>query len=59
MDIRFVDLEIVEDLLNSVRSTTEDVLEKLFETGTSTSERSCGSRYNQLQLEREERVDFG
>ena len=47
MHLRLFDLGIAEDLLNRVRSTTEDILEELFETGT--SERSCGSQYTQRE----------
>jgi hypothetical protein len=35
MDVRFVYLGIVEDLLNGIKSTTEEILTELFETGTS------------------------
>ena len=47
MHVRLFDLGIAEDLLNRVRSTTENILEELFETGT--SERSCGSQYTQRE----------
>ena len=35
MDIRLVDLGIAEDLLNRIKSTTEEILAELFKTGTS------------------------
>jgi len=35
MDIRLVDLGIAEDIINRVKSTTEQILEELFETSTS------------------------
>ena len=35
MDIRPVDLGVTEDLLNGFKSTTEEILAELFETGTS------------------------
>jgi hypothetical protein len=35
MDVRLVDLGVAEDLLNRVKSTTEEILAELFETGTS------------------------
>ena len=35
MDVRLVDLGVAEDLLNGVKSLTEEILAELFETGTS------------------------
>ena len=35
MDVQFVDLGVTEDLLNRFKSTTEEILAELFETGTS------------------------
>ena len=35
MDVRLVDLKFTEDLLNRFKSTTEEILAELFETGTS------------------------
>jgi hypothetical protein len=50
MNVRLVDLGVAEDLLNRFKSTTEEILAELFETGT--SERSV--EVDTL----EERVDF-
>ena len=35
MDVRLVDLGVAEDFLNRFKSTTEEILAELFETGTS------------------------
>ena len=34
MDVRLVDLGVVEDFLNRFKSTSEEILTDLFETGT-------------------------
>ena len=47
MDVRPVDLGVVEDLLNKFKSTPEEILAELFETGTSEESDTL-----------EERVDF-
>ena len=35
MHVRFVDLGVAEDLLNRFKSTAEEILAELFETGAS------------------------
>jgi hypothetical protein len=43
MDVGLVELGVTKDLLDGLESTTEEVLEKLFETSTSEGVPQIGS----------------